>query len=85
CWCGGCELFDEEGRRYDRHGGGASCVEHPCTGEASRDCGGFDAFSLYYRGTCGGGSTTGPPTSAPTSSPTVSPSSTVTPIAAPTA
>eukprot|EP00752_Nemacystus_decipiens_P012284 g10890.t1 len=52
CWCGGCDLLDE-GNRFDRHGT-TSCTGHPCTGEASRDCGAFDAFSLYYRGTCGG-------------------------------
>jgi len=53
CWCGGCELLDEGRHRYDRHGATA-CSGYPCSGEASRDCGAFDAFSLYYRGTCGG-------------------------------
>ena len=52
CWCGGCDLLDE-GNRFDRHGA-TSCTGYPCTGEASRDCGAYDAFSLYYRGTCGG-------------------------------
>lgn len=57
CWCGDCDLLDE-GHRFDRHGT-TSCTDHPCTGEASRDCGAYDAFSLYYRGTCGEYSTSG--------------------------
>ncbi|CAN0515706.1 unnamed protein product, partial [Ectocarpus sp. 12 AP-2014] len=84
CWCGGCELFDEGRHRYDRHGT-TSCVGYPCTGDASRDCGAFDAFSLYYRGACA----TTTPTTTPTASvtPTATPSSpapTVTPIVATT-
>lgn len=53
CWCGGCELLDDGPDRYDRHGA-ASCVDHPCSGDATRQCGSYDVFSLYYRGTCGG-------------------------------
>ncbi|CAM9334004.1 unnamed protein product, partial [Ectocarpus sp. 13 AM-2016] len=65
CWCGGCELLDDGQHRYDRHGP-TSCSGYPCTGETSRDCGSFDAFSLYYRGTCGG-----PATASPTGFPTM--------------
>lgn len=53
CWCGGCELLAEGPDKYNRHGTG-SCDTYPCSGDAHRQCGGFDAFSLYYRGTCGG-------------------------------
>ncbi|CAM9855150.1 unnamed protein product, partial [Scytosiphon promiscuus] len=90
CWCGGCDLLDE-GNRFDRHGA-TSCTGYPCTGEASRDCGAYDAFSLYYRGTCEEGPTiepsfapTGSPTSYPTLDPTITAMPTNTPTSAPTA
>ncbi|CBJ30578.1 conserved unknown protein [Ectocarpus siliculosus] len=51
CWCGGCELQDDDLDRYDRHGI-ASCTDYPCTGDGSRQCGGYDSFSLYNRDTC---------------------------------
>lgn len=38
--------------KFDRHGS-ASCTSYPCSGDATRQCGGYDAFSLYYRGECG--------------------------------
>ncbi|CAM9474079.1 unnamed protein product, partial [Ectocarpus fasciculatus] len=85
CWCGGCDLLDE-GHRFDRHGT-TSCTDHPCTGEASRDCGAYDAFSLFYRGTCEEGPTIEPsfaPTGSPTSYPTLDPTITVTPTSTPT-
>lgn len=53
CWCGGCELLAEGSDKYNRHGTG-SCDTYPCSGDAHRQCGGLDAFSLYYHGTCGG-------------------------------
>eukprot|EP00752_Nemacystus_decipiens_P018611 g16686.t1 len=52
CWCGGCELLVEGADKYNRHGT-ASCVGYSCTGERTRQCGAYDAFSLYYRGDCG--------------------------------
>eukprot|EP00752_Nemacystus_decipiens_P007837 g7002.t1 len=51
CWCGGCELLEDGPDKYDRHGT-ASCSDYPCSGDASRQCAGFNAFSLYYHGTC---------------------------------
>ncbi|CAM9628688.1 unnamed protein product [Ectocarpus sp. 12 AP-2014] len=51
CWCGGCELLAEGPDKYNRHGTG-SCDTYPCSGDAHRQCGGLDAFSLYYGGTC---------------------------------
>eukprot|EP00903_Cladosiphon_okamuranus_P022768 g20960.t1 len=51
CWCGGCELVEDRRSKYDRHGT-ASC-EKPCSGDSTRQCGGYDAFSLYQVGTCG--------------------------------
>ncbi|CAM9263459.1 unnamed protein product [Ectocarpus sp. 13 AM-2016] len=74
CWCGGCELQDEEPDRYDRHGI-ASCTGYPCTGDASRQCGGHNSFSLYYRDTCGGV----PPTPVASLEPTPTPMSEPTP------
>lgn len=53
CWCGGCDLLPKGPGRFDRHGT-ASCADYPCSGDATRQCGGYDAFSLYFRGTCGG-------------------------------
>eukprot|EP00903_Cladosiphon_okamuranus_P013013 g12142.t1 len=81
CWCGGCELLDEGRDKYDRHGT-ASCVDYPCTGESTRQCGARDAFSLYYRGDCEPGHTPAPtkaPTPAPYTDGTPSPTSTPTP------
>lgn len=52
CWCGGCELVEDGRDQYDRHGT-ASCVDYPCSGDPTRQCGDNDGFSLYYRGTCG--------------------------------
>eukprot|EP00752_Nemacystus_decipiens_P012579 g11140.t1 len=68
CWCGGCELLEDGPDKFDRHGT-ASCSDYPCSGDASRQCGGFDAFSLYYRGTCD--DATPGPTTAATPAPTV--------------
>eukprot|EP00903_Cladosiphon_okamuranus_P014055 g13064.t1 len=85
CWCGGCDLLDE-GNRFDRHGA-TFCTGYPCTGEASRDCGAFDAFSLYYRGTCTQLPTIEPsfaPTDSPTSYPTLEPAITAMPTTTPT-
>eukprot|EP00903_Cladosiphon_okamuranus_P022321 g20527.t1 len=52
CWCGGCELSEDGRDQYDRHGA-ASCKDYPCSGDTTRQCGGYDAFSLYYVGGCG--------------------------------
>ncbi|CAM9249348.1 unnamed protein product [Ectocarpus sp. 13 AM-2016] len=51
CWCGGCEILDDGPDKYDRHGAGV-CNDFPCSGDPTRQCGGFDAFSLYERDTC---------------------------------